>query len=621
MKILSQNLKSINRYNFATSKQQKVLVQNPILQSDVFAKPTSQNYQAYALSNISFGELKEIDKTKKFANVDEFAEYFESKLKTQLKVKDEKDIINSIDKISQVTGSSKELATEVLTRVTQFSSYSQIGELDKQLYKDDYFVTSCLPIKCNVNNQLHYVGATKGFFKKRNLVSEIKNTFVVDNTILNELAKLKNSAPYYYCNAKVREGEIEFAVIDGWNTLIDNKEMSYSLFGMTDSYENISIAVIEEMKKTGKSLDEVLNGDSINKIKDAFCESAPIRIVQNPNVKEPSVKTILDNINPIMPNKAQIKAAIDVVTEIVATDRFDMKKNTASYKEANIFAYIDSLIFPESQDKVDEKLAKKLQNILFSYLDNIFLHYSVETINDELKDKYSMIEEWINDNGYSMEDVYYLIPSEYKSFDLMTYHFSKVNNIPNEKIVTWDGQYKVPEILKGKIVVILDDCICSGDSVTKQQFNYFDAFYYNDEKLDCKLIFSPIVLMKTGIDNIGYYTERANRGNDDFYMASKIIDFEDDIAASISKEDINKYLKEVVGYSGYYNKYGAISFPFNIPDNDTNFSSLFSSMFLPGYVHKCFYDKIDSNWVYPVKRETCLDRIKYKLEQYTEGKK
>ena len=616
MNISSLPINRINKFVFNKVQSKSFSVaQNPISQNVDFAKPTSQNYQAYALTNLSFCALKEVDKYRKFANVDEFAEYFESKLKAELKVKDEKDIINSIDKISQVTGASKELATEVLTRVTQFSSYSQIAELDNQLYKDDYFIRSCLPIKCNVNNQIHYVGATKGFFKKRNIVNEIKNTFVIDNTVLKELPKIKNSAPYYYCNAKAREGDIEFAIIDGWNTLIDNKEMSYSLFGMTDNYENISIAVIDEMKKTGKSLDEVLNGDSIKKIKDFFGESALIRVVQNSNVKEPSVKTILDNINPIIPNKNQIKAAIDVVTEIVATERFYMKKHTANYKKAIILAYIDSLFSPETQDEVDEELAKKMQDILFAYLDNTFLPYSVETINDELKEKYSILEDWVNDNGYSMEDVYYLIPSEYKSFDLMTYQYAKANNIPNDKIVAWDGQHKKPEVLNGKIVVMLDDCICSGDSVVKQQFSYLDAFYYNPQKLDCKLIFAPIVLMQSGKDIIGSYTQRAKRENDDFYMPSKLIDFDRDVANSISKEDIEKYLNEVVGHSGYHNQYGAISFPFNIPDNDTDFSTLFSSMFLPEYVHNCFYGKIDSNWVYPVKRETCLNRIKYKLEQ------
>ena len=447
----------------------------------------------------------------------------------------------------------------------------------------------------DTSQALRYVGHSKGLLKKTLYTDMQSDNFVsiVDKFLLDDLSQEKNYAKFYDFVKKESLGFRHLAIVDGWNIQIDGKDMSYSMLGATDSYEDISIAVIKEMKKTGKTLDEVLNGDIIEQTKNMFGQKVHIDLIQNDNVKKPSVDTILNNVNPKVPTKEEIKATIELLAEIRTT-----KKGVQ-----------------------DEKRAKNLEKDLAIYLDSLFSPFSTESLNKILKDKHSAIERQVERLGKTMDDVYYIIPTSYKSFSLITYQYAKVNNIPFDKILQYDHKELAPIDLTGKVGVILDDTLCSGDTLIRQEFDYLNGVQDGTFPDDFNLIFSPVMCLGTGKKIMEANIKSNNRTGIDFVIPTKVSDFQTTLEDHLDKVELRKELAPSLGGLGYGFVRSAIMFPFNIPDNNSDFATLFSSLFVGRLFDSKMYSKVGLNWSYPFTITEFHDMLNDKLKGKHKGEK
>ena len=580
--IIPKEFSYFNRHNSLNKAKTEVQRTSEYLQMPAFA------YRSNFTPNLSFGAIQKINKPKDFSDIEKFCEYFENKLQRDLGVKDEEDIINSIDKISTVTNSSKELATEVLTRVTQFGSYTQMANFADALESNGVNTINFNNTnRVDTSQALRYIGQSKGLLRNQNVFGNTNYVNIIDDFFLDEL--LDEDAPFnirsYILHSVSNDNKL--AIVDGWNIQIDGKNMGYSMIGATDNYEDISIAVINEMKKTGKNLDEVLNGDIITKTKAVLDKDVDISIIQNKNVQNPSVKTILDNINPKVPTKEEIQ----VLLETIGT--FSAVTETKQF---------------------DPVLYKKLIENFAIYLDSYFTAYSPEKLNKVLKDKYNAIQRQVERLGKTMDDVYYFIPTPYKSFSMVTYQYAKVNNIPSSQIVQYSAVEAPPIDLKGKVGVILDDNLCSGDSLLTQEFQYGFSRMHRFYPENFNLIFSPIFSLRDGDIRVRENIERYTRKIDDkdFILSSKVLDFDRTMQDHFSNYSYRDELKTYLGALGYDFDNSAIMFPFNIPDNNSDFATAFSSLFFDNISQTNMLSKAYTGWNYPMSLEEIQREIDFR---------
>ena len=538
------------------------------------------NKSAFSFDNraifLSFGAIQKINKPEEFTDLDKTAEYLQNKIQLSLKEKDAEDIQCIIDSVSEKTNADKEFVAETLGRLVQFASYSQFENLDKELINRNlgqFYFSGYLD-----NNHLF------DFIRERNLLTSTGRykAHVVDNYNLGWLSSLKNksSALKNRMIHSLNKNELRFVVLDGFSVNINGEGKSYNFFGADEDLETLTAQVVEKVQKTGKTLDEIFIDDKISIIKNVFGEDAPIEVIKNPKLTDYSAETIAQIMKPDYPTKEQIKAVIKVIAE-----------NTANKNRGETTEYV--------------------QKLLFAYVDTMLRCYSVENFNELMKKQYSQIEKKVTELGKTMDDVRYVIPDDRKSFKLITAQFMKVNGISNEKCVINNGDFPFE---KDKVYVILDDFFGTGTSVTTQEFNYLQAFnkmYYDPHKRNSiNFIFSPILCDIKAVNTINNNIKSCSRIGKDFLIADDITDY---FADHTNKERLQTLYH--LGRLGFCDTMSCAVFPYSFPDNNSNFSSLFTYFFFPSKIDsEYFKSAVDKNWVFFSDFPHVLDMVKKEYE-------
>ena len=538
------------------------------------------NKSAFSFDNraifLSFGAIKKINKPEEFTDLDKTAEYLQNKIQLSLKEKDAEDIQCIIDSVSEKTNADKEFVAETLGRLVQFASYSQFENLDKELKNRNlgqFYFSGYLD-----NNHLF------DFIRERNLLTSTGRykAHVVDNYNLGWLSSLKNksSALKNRMIHSLEKNDLKFVVLDGFSANINGKGKSYNFFGADEDLETLTTQVVEKVQKTGKTLDEIFIDDKVAIIKNVFGEDTPIEVIKNPKLTDYSAETIVQIMKPDYPTKEQIKAVIKVIAE-----------NTVKKDRGETTEYV--------------------QKLLSVYVDTMLRCYSVENFNELMKKQYSQIEKKVTELGKTMDDVRYVIPDDRKSFKLITTQFMKVNGISNEKCVINNGDFPFE---KDKVYVILDDFFGTGTSVTSQEFNYLQAFnkmYYDPHKRNSiNFIFSPILCDIKAVNTINNNIKSCSRIGKDFLIADDITDYFGDYT---NKERLQ--ILYHLGRLGFCDTMSCAVFPYSFPDNNSNFSSLFTYFFFPSKIDsEYFKSAVDKNWVFFSDFPHVLDMVKKEYE-------
>ena len=526
----------INQQNCASKNMQKD-VQN----SAVNGRDFSFENRAIFLS---FGAIKKINKPEDYADNKRFAAYLENKIAIDLKEKDAEDIQNIIDSVAENTGADKKLVSEALGRIVQFTSYRQVAVLNEELKKQQigrfYFSGN---FDCN-----HLFD----FLKTKDLINSKGEYFahVIDDYNLPWIKECdeKHTDLANRMRHTLNNKKLKFVILDGFSVNVDNKPMSYNFFGADESLENITTAVVNEVQKTGKTLDEIFNGEKIETLKAVFGKDTPVKVIKNPKLKDYSAKSIANIFRPEYPSREQIYIIMKVASDYYS--RFGNVEPSYSNK------------------------------ILSAYIDNLLRCYSSEKLNEEFVSMYSSIEKKVSDLGKTMEDVLYVIPDDQKSFKVVTSQFMKVNDIPQDQFVLNDGS---KPFKKDKVYVILDDFFGTGYSVINQQFNYVELMeniYFEKDKDSYNFIFAPVLCTDQAKYNIENLINHYNRQDKDFLLINDASSVHDDLCRELTQKDINK-LREMFMSLGYGETFACTVFPYSSPDNNTDFSQVFTQFFLP----------------------------------------
>lgn len=543
--------------------------------------PTIQNIQTYATmpsfaykslycSNISFkGQVEDVNKVDEtlYADTEKFAEYFESKLQKQMGVKTEDDIQKVIDKTMELTGVDEKTVCEVVSRLTQFSDYSHLEDLENAIYNANFNYVKRLD-NFNVNIPLFYLAEKKEqFMNYSDLDQELEPFIVVDNFFLDYCESLdKESNEFFYAKSCMEDS----VAVDGWN----KKGVSHTIFGHNQDLLVSTLAVVLEMKDTGKSLDEVLNGPILDRCKEIFGddENCVPKIIKNEKLVEPTAKSIAEYIKPKMPTKEQIVKFVDVI-------------------EQNMI-----LLSLDDELSIDDK-----KSLICKCLDKDFEAYSTERLNIAMKNMYKKVEEKVKSLGKTMDDVVYLIPKLEKSFSLISYHYAMANDIPSDKFIEDDfstSSYKPTKkpLEKGKAYVILDDLAGTGESLAGlATYRNFVNLVFDDKNTN--LIFAPVYMTDMAKNRFESKQKEYNRENVDSYVCN----------VHAKDSFINDFFKERHQATDVYQFFGGIGyrgiatfvmFPFCISDTNAKLASLFSTFFLRYPDQKAISEKVTSGWRY-----------------------
>ena len=228
--------------------------------------------------------------------------------------------------------------------------------------------------------------------------------------------------------------------------------------------------------------------------------------------------------------------------------------------------YYKKHVFSEQIDR------KKL---LCAYLDSNVDCYSPERLNIELKKKYDAIEKKVKSLGKTMDDVYYIVPDEDRSFSLITRQFAKVNGVSVDKIIV-PHNYELFEG-GGKVAVVLDDYLGSGESIIGTRFKYGQFLSniqpYQEQNGGVNVILAPIVSTRVAKNCIEERMNYLSRTGKDFLLPNKVVSYIRSGQDHFKQSEIAD-MSRLLGGLGYEGIASAVAFPTALPDNNSVFANL-----------------------------------------------
>ena len=529
----SSGLPAVKKSFFAIFKKGSINVKNPYTRdSDVFISQKKSTNEV---------EQEKPD----YSNIEAFSKHLEEKFKLMHLDYTESDITNIVSDISDKTGASKKTVAKVISRLTQFSSYSQLSMFEKDLNTNK--ITSLARIDAehvSLNDVMSYLMDKKAQIHLDS--NEGKDCIFIDDVMLDYFEKLKNTygnygqAPLLF--NKIQNGQKKLVLIDGFNAKVDGEDISHTLFGSRLSLEKSAEKIVREMQK-GTSLDEIMNGDTIKRTKEIFGDNVDIALIKNRTTK-PTPKNIAETMESLHPNKKDIEKSLYVIPRLAPKARLTR----------------------EGEDKTREFLSK--------YYDYMLCSFSQESLTKELKEKYKAIENKVQELGKTMDDVVYIIPETGKSYDLITYQYAKTNDIPHGQIKRFDGYNIDKNEAKDKVFVVLDDVVGSGMSITLSSFDYghfCDHILNNTE--NSNFIFSPVCVNVDGKKKIEEKIAINKRDGKDFLISNEAPNYYE-FKKTLPYEDkhIHAIEENVLGKCGFGRNRACISFPYMIPDNNSSAS-------------------------------------------------
>jgi hypothetical protein len=421
---------------------------------------------------------------------------FYKKLQKSMNVVTPQDIVAQAKRVSQKTGVSIEDVYDTMGILSQYSSYKSLSYIEKELKKHDIKYIDNLGIRymeqpygnavC-LTNILHYLSLKNFQFKRYFEYSpEDKKAIIVDSNLTN---LIKNDRKFYIGKKNCKLFYIE------------NFEKGYNFLNQNKSFEDFTVDTIRKAKSmqkyTGKddlssNVSFLLNSDVMGDI-NMLTYLSNICVIKRKNISTP--EKIADNLNPIMPDYNTFKSVLDEISQKHKVSTEDGEK------------YVMKALNKEFEVITPTDLSKHLQ----------IMHKKI--INH-------LIE-----NNRDFSKVYYVIPSNDKSFSLVNYQYQKANNIkemPNYTMIRNSDSYNgldVNELPEGSTFIILDDYLISGHSMMREQFPYHNLVSTNKSfsKKNMQIIFAPVFATKNGIKNFQEFIDKANRTGKDCIITSKIL--------------------------------------------------------------------------------------------------
>lgn len=250
-------------------------------------------------------------------------------------------------------------------------------------------------------------------------------------------------------------------------------------------------------------------------------------------------------------------------------------KKETKYPDCNDI--MDILFAMAKEAKLNDKEEEIFYKAALKYLDKTLSCYSYQSLAKKMKEAYSKIEQCVISRGKTMDDVYYFIPNQNKSHEVINYLYATENNINSDKFIF--NKTELAKADKSKIYVILDDCALSGSSMAEdvQIFN----FVMNRKSSDVDLMFCSVLTTKHAKESAQKLASKSLFTYIPMDVC-KTYDVSENNDAMLndgfSEEEI-AVLKKTVK-TGFTDKFASIIFPYMIPDNSSELVGYLGSKFL-----------------------------------------
>lgn len=428
------------------------------------------------------------------------------------------DIKNAVTNIEKTTDYPREKILSTMQQATQFANLRSLDLVIKKLKKNDILNVGAIMHQNYITENMFGLNRSLNYLITQKQMGSLHGE---DNAVFldkNKIEQIKN------CNDSLKElkynnyKNIKFFVLsgfeDGINFLNRNKNLEETTRELL-AQKDIDEKILKETKALGIE---------------------PIIIK---NEQEPTIENIYNQMRPEQMSKKELNATID----------------------ATLFDRISE------QDKRCDVKSDVIQ-----HLDNALMVFTPESIAKNLSEIHKNIIDFNKAQGKQKEDILYILPTEKKSYNLITHQYQLVNDIPQNRISDFIDLNLMSKDSQNKTFVILDDNTISGESLTE---SLMDLYKYKSslEKHNNNIIIAPIFSTEEGINAINKYIINNNRQSKDILITNQ----KQHKAWNENIKDENS-LDLALGSTFYdfYNPYPkkpCLIFPYMAPDNNSEFAA------------------------------------------------
>lgn len=427
-------------------------------------------------------------------------------------------IKNAVTNIEKTTDYPREKILSTMQQATQFANLRSLDLVIKKLKKNDILNVGAIMHQNYLTENMFGLNRSLNYLITQKQMGSLHGE---DNAVFldkNKIEQIKN------CNDSLKElkynnyKNIKFFVLsgfeDGINFLNRNKNLEETTRELL-AQKDIDEKILKETKALGIE---------------------PIIIK---NEQEPTIENIYNQMRPEQMSKKELNATID----------------------ATLFDRISE------QDKRCDVKSDVIQ-----HLDNALMVFTPESIAKNLSEIHKNIIDFNKAQGKQKEDILYILPTEKKSYNLITHQYQLVNDIPQNRISDFIDLNLMSKDSQNKTFVILDDNTISGESLTE---SLMDLYKYKSslEKHNNNIIIAPIFSTEEGINAINKYIINNNRQSKDILITNQ----KQHKAWNENIKDENS-LDLALGSTFYdfYNPYPkkpCLIFPYMAPDNNSEFAA------------------------------------------------
>ena len=453
-----------------------------------------------------------------------------------------RNIIEAVNNIESTTEFSRKTILTAMQKLTQFANMRSIRIIPETLSRhqvssigdsafSNYKIYANATGKKNIvgqaareaifddiglHNTLGYLIEKKGFGSLSRYKKHSRTGVFLDENKLAQFERFQKENPKAF-RKYVSSPNLKLFLISGWDTGI-------SIADKTKNLETETRKLLELAKKENVSIEEAIDLPLMKRIK---------KLGLNPTV---------------------------IRTEGMASESCVYRQMAPEKMSENEFlSLIDSNSQIRSKDNVVNRYAHKDRSI--QYLENDMKIYTPETLAKSIKMMHGKILDFASKRNIKPEDIIYVEPKRRKSFCIINYLYEKINHIPHERFVHTSALRDNKLDLEGKLLVFLDDCTITGDSVC--DLAYEINCIRSDKLKKTPKLFSCVC---GTVDA----EKRFKRKNDFNLIIQDWLNFEPTTKSHL----VDRTLEKSVGCSSFTGGDATcLVFPYMSPDNNTELGS------------------------------------------------
>ena len=390
------------------------------------------------------------------------------------------DIKKTAENIVSRTGLDESAVYKTLAKITAYSSYKSLDKIQKSLKEIGSPVVSKIFIPAQTNTpdtHLICMSDALSYILKRNYPLDYAKTdnacIVLNSELLDYLETASEETRNNYISNDHSHNKIVY---------FEDFEDGYNFLNRGENLEDFAVNYINSAKDSLAKRAKALGLDFIT--------------IKNELPENITPEFIAKNLNPVYPTREKFSKLIGSMIN-KETEGADCEEN-----KKYILKFLDRMLFPVSP----EKFAQCLREIKLN------------------------IDTFLKQNKKNPENLYYIIPDNRKSFITTNYQYRKANKLENPKYIFpdyniwYEKGYNIKDLPDNSTLVVLDDCIITGLTLAKDEFNYRSVIEnIKSAKKNISIILASALGTKTGIYNLNNMLKQHGREKTDAVYAGVVL--------------------------------------------------------------------------------------------------